>query len=520
MSDASPPPLALATSKRKFHKLLDNLTANKSTTSLATTLYASNASSTSLTAPHAPEPAPKRSRLSDASSMDVDLGRGRTVSGERIRAIQEKLFAARKEGAGVRLVGANKSTAKATATPERKVPNFQPYSQEQFLARVKTFADVKKWTTKPDVIGEVEWAKRGWSCAAWNTVACKGGCEARVVVKLRPRRKDAEGREIEMSEDMEEELSEDLVDKYRDMILEGHDEGCLWRKGGCKDDIYHIPIPNRALSTAALLHRYHTFKPIIPSLPRLENITYPSPPISTILPLIPSTLFNPPNSSTTTSPPPSTPAEICAFTFALFGWSGILETNISLATCGHCFQRIGLWLYDEKRLEEMAAKLDVEVKNLGLNLLEAHREHCPWKNGDTQKNPRDGILEGLAGWQTLEFMLLGRQRGKVEEKRGVVGAGGEVLDKGKDKDNGESGKAGADGETESVGVRMSMESFGGKSLGAKSQSGESITEKWKKLKSKLKRSASRKSLKSLGGEKEGKEKEAVRAHKRGKSTVN
>lgn len=89
------------------------------------------------------------------------------------------------------------------------------------------------WTNKPEGIGEVEWAKRGWVCEGWNTVACKGGCEQRVVVKLYPRRRDAEGKDIEMSEDVEEEVEEGLVERYRELVVQGHFEDCLWRRRGC-----------------------------------------------------------------------------------------------------------------------------------------------------------------------------------------------------------------------------------------------------------------------------------------------
>jgi hypothetical protein len=162
------------------------------------------------------------------------------VSGnERIKDLQSKLFTPRAEtnrfaGAGLRSVGAGATNAAATSTTPRKTPNFAPYSQEQFLARLKTFADVKKWTNKPDAIGEVEWAKRGWMCDTWNTVACKGGCEQRVVVKLRPRRKDASGKEMEMTEDLGVDIDEGLVEKYYELVLEGHHEDCLWKKAGCK----------------------------------------------------------------------------------------------------------------------------------------------------------------------------------------------------------------------------------------------------------------------------------------------
>jgi hypothetical protein len=166
------------------------------------------------------------------------MDKPRNVSGsERIRAIQEKLFQSRKastdrrSGAGIREVASHPTPAKLS-TP-RKEPNFQPFSQEQFLGRLKTYADVKKWTSKPDMISEVEWAKRGWVCDTWNTVACKGGCEQRVVVKLYPKRMDGEGKEIDMTEDTKVDVDEGLVEKYRDLIIDGHYEDCLWRKRGC-----------------------------------------------------------------------------------------------------------------------------------------------------------------------------------------------------------------------------------------------------------------------------------------------
>jgi hypothetical protein len=232
--DSSEP--ALATTKRKFNRLLDNLTATASTSSLASTLQESNASTTSLNVDPTTPP-PKRSRVSD---VDASMERPRIASGnDRIKDLQSKFFTPRAEtnrfaGAGLRSVGATK--ASATPTTPRKTPNFAPYSQEQFLARLKTFADVKKWTNKPDAIGEVEWAKRGWVCDTWNTVACKGGCEQRVVVKLRPKRKDEAGKEIEMSEDLAVDIDEGLVEKYYELILDGHHEDCLWRKAGCKGE--------------------------------------------------------------------------------------------------------------------------------------------------------------------------------------------------------------------------------------------------------------------------------------------
>lgn len=243
MAPSSPPTQepALATTKRKFDTLLDRLqNASASTTSLANTLRESNGSTTSLAQPSTPEPVSKRYRLSD-----IGMDRSRQVSGsERIQQLKSQLLTPRKEGVdkagspnagGLRVVG-------QPATP-RKPANYQPYSQEQFLARLKTFADVKKWTNKPDALGEVEWAKRGWSCDSWNTVACKGGCEKRLVVRLRPKRKDKDGKELDMSEDLTVEVEPALVEKYQELILEAHHEDCLWKKRGCQGSFPILQAP-------------------------------------------------------------------------------------------------------------------------------------------------------------------------------------------------------------------------------------------------------------------------------------
>jgi hypothetical protein len=228
MSETQP---ALATTKRKFHKLIDSIAASTSTTSLASTLQASNASTSSLTQPTTPEPPNKRPRSSNAST---ERDRSISASQARIQALKDQLLTPRRQ-ATVRVVG--KATVSESSTP-RKTPNFQPHSQEQFLLRVKTFSDVKKWTTKPDAISEIEWARRGWSCDTWNTVACKGGCEKRVAVRLNPKRKDASGKAIEMSEDFTVEVDNKLVQKYEELIERGHAEDCLWRKRGCQGKLF------------------------------------------------------------------------------------------------------------------------------------------------------------------------------------------------------------------------------------------------------------------------------------------
>lgn len=204
-------------------------------------MYSSpNASTSSLPRPSSPEPLAKRPRSSEAAQNSTERARQVSAGQARIQALKDQLLSA-KPATGVdrkktlRVVPKTSSSNLLAASQDKEArkPNFLPYSQDAFLARLQTFADVKKWSSKPDAVSEVEWAKRGWSCEAWNTVACRGGCEKRVVVKLRPRRKGEDGVEIERSEDMGVEVAPALVARYQELIIEGHEAECLWRRKGC-----------------------------------------------------------------------------------------------------------------------------------------------------------------------------------------------------------------------------------------------------------------------------------------------
>jgi len=175
--------------------------------------------------------------------------------------------------------------------------------------------------------------------------------------------------------------------------------------------------------------------------------------------------------------PPRTPSEITAFAFALFGWSGLTESNITLATCNHCFQRNGLWLYKDERLKDYSAKLDVPITSLRLDLLEAHREHCPWKNPETQRNSKDGPIKDMAAWQTLEFLLLGNRHKKRQENLSVTTVDAHSYRDSTDTDRPTTAGTGAEG--------------------GKGKDGDSLNEKWRKFKAKLRRTTSRRSLKSV-----------------------
>jgi hypothetical protein len=447
--------VALNTTKRKFAKLLDNLTGAGVSSPISPSAAQDASPSTDAVSL---EPSTKRARLSDIGAGSTE----RPLSSASFRepTINGRVSTDMERPRSVRLVKV--SGIKQQIVP-RKAPNYSPWSQDLFLERLRTFADVKLWTSKPEELSEVEWAKRGWTLDGWNKVACKGGCEQRLVIRLRPKRKDKEGKDIEASEDLsidigkspersfentalKRETEHGLIDRYVDMIVTGHGEQCLWRKAGCKgmlrfevlgnsrsqsglEDIYHIPLARRDRCERDLRHRYQTLLSLESSLPPVESLSIPGDPPETLVKLVTASIF-----TTVDKPTPGKLKELevdsqkaieavppkintIALALSMFGWTGVTQEGVQLLLCEHCFQRVGLWMYTASRIAEMSEKLGVQATQLRLNVLETHREHCPWKNAKTQHNPDDGILAGLSAWETLVNTLKRTRRDSAGDSR-------------------------------------------------------------------------------------------------------
>jgi hypothetical protein len=279
------------------------------------------------------------------------------------------------------------------------------------------------------------------------------------------------------------------------------------------DDIYHIPIASRARSTADLLSRYSFLLAISADLPLAKNLTYPGPSISSIISRLPPSLF-----ASASQAAPATEAEQTALAFALFGWTGVVESRISLAVCNHCFQRLGLWMSADARLQEMSKRLDVPVESLRLNLLESHREHCPWKNGVVQGNSADSPIAGMPAWETLVFMLVGKgKRMSLQEnaEKELPRLPNEAP--GHDGQTPHERMESVDLGSETTYPRGSVDST--REVAGYNDEGdeETITNKWKKFKAKLKRSSSKRSLKSVKSYKSVMSAKSVKSTKSGKS---
>ena len=202
--------MALATSKRKFYKLLDNLSTPKLPEQ---------------TTPSATERPIKRNRMLD-NPRRPDVGAGRPKTS--VRAISSNF--------GTTITSSRKR-AESTVETIRQPAAYAPWSHDKFLERLKTFADVKTWSAKPEAVNEVVWAKRGWAVVGSDQVGCRA-CGKHLVVMLDKDDEDTEpesdSKESEDNKWWMDDADRKLVERYKSLVVEGHSESCLWRNSGCK----------------------------------------------------------------------------------------------------------------------------------------------------------------------------------------------------------------------------------------------------------------------------------------------
>lgn len=362
-------PLAIESSKRKFHKLLESFTAPP--TSTRDSMSLTSTTSTSI------EPSAKRVRLNPRSTL------ART----------------------------SRPAVSAIPAPPKKAAAPTPLSSEAFYARLSTFSSLRNWTSKPDAVNEVRWAARGWSLdpSRTNYVACLSSCHARVLVRLRPLRKDAEGHDIADSEDYGVEVDDELVKRYEDLIVEGHGKGCFWRGQtgeGCAWDggIMRVSVARPRVFGPQLRARYQSLKQA-GAMPPRENVVMPETlEVGKMKRWLPKSFHEDlqageaekENQDTASEGRDKSPEEVddVALAFALTGWKGTKEGgSYSLAVCDNCFRRIGLWLYSSTNSR------DGDEEAMKLDLIQNHRDYCPWINGQAQRMP--GAYAGLPAWEIL-----------------------------------------------------------------------------------------------------------------------
>lgn len=422
-------PIALETSKRKFAKLLDSLTSTPSIS------VPRNDTTTA---------ASKRARLSPHT--DVPSSHPFVPSSSNTRHIPRA--SPRSSTPTIPIL-----TAKEQEEADRP-PNYAPWSTPLFLTRLKTFADVSRWTEKPDAINEVAWAKQGWvldvNGDVKDKVACKGGCEERIVVGLRSsrgRREQDDVTEENAGDDEEQEyadVSEELVRRYEEFIVTGHAEACAWRERGCGNEVLRMPLARTAVWQEGLKQRYASFKSMEDKLPARERLMWPltfdvqdmaeilsaeffathhgdAATTSAVQASAPNESVPEPAADAQLTPQPPQAINQTALAFAALGWQARPSpgpNTYPTAACPQCFRRLGLWLYTTSTTttsssqpsngapaSSQAEQEDDYETTSALDLTASHRDYCPWISAITQANPNPGALADLNGWETLRKVV-------------------------------------------------------------------------------------------------------------------
>jgi hypothetical protein len=116
-----------------------------------------------------------------------------------------------------------RSAFSTVTTASRAAGTYAPWDRDAFLERLSSFRFVDKWTAKPAAVNEVAWARRGWVCYDKNRVRCNT-CRKELLVK------------VEL-DDEQTDAGRAVVEHYKEMVVDEHDESCLWRRRGCDGEL-------------------------------------------------------------------------------------------------------------------------------------------------------------------------------------------------------------------------------------------------------------------------------------------
>jgi hypothetical protein len=163
--------------------------------------------------------------------------------------------------------------------------------------------------------------------------------------------------------------------------------------------IQRLPLYDAPTTLSDIRQRYESLLAISRELP--DSITTPPDyDVKHILQLTPKSFFDGlPSAIDGTDPTIPLNIHVKAFTMSLFGWSAH-DSLPDITTCSACFRRVGLWIFrtdNENAREPIIARLD---------LVEEHRDYCPWKNAHAQNSGRyAAISEEIPGWKQLVTVI-------------------------------------------------------------------------------------------------------------------
>ncbi|CCU82196.1 unnamed protein product [Blumeria hordei] len=368
----------MQTTKRKFHALLNSIGSRPSSSSK-----------------DSKDPLQTRSKISPLS--EELLSKKRRVSASASNQGLQRL-----EVSGLIPLSLDQETrlmpSKVTITSGESL-KYAPWDRDEFLKRLQSFSNISYWTPKPPRVNEVQWAKRGWICQKFERVRCCS-CNVEIIVKLNQKEVDGKEQPVYVAHAIEEEL----VNKYVDLIVSSHHEDCLWRKRGCDDSIFKLPLHHPATVMADLKQRYEELKASGQHLPYLHNLRLPDAfDLERTIKQLPSDFLCSPNKCDQIN---TTEIDRVAFAMALAGWQGHRHVQFGLqvtsASCQACFRVLGLWIFRSKEMNEAGEELLGATMNC-LDVVGEHRAYCPWRNPASQNGYKidEPRSDALPGWKIV-----------------------------------------------------------------------------------------------------------------------
>ncbi|KAI8964547.1 zf-C3HC-domain-containing protein [Daldinia sp. FL1419] len=290
--------------------------------------------------------------------------------------------------------GSAASPAKGTKT---EAPKYCPGDRNELIRRLGTFQELTEWTPKPDKVNEIEWAKRGWVCLGKERVGCEL-CHKELIVKTNKR--EVDGKEVPVI--VGSDIEQGFVKRFVELIVDAHQEDCLWRRRGCDDTLLRLSLTSPPTALASLRQRYDELCARQSFLPYLFNLRLPANlDLQAVKSQLTPTFFtDPPPPSTN----PSAPNDV-ALALALTGWQGLTNPRVGAvpnsATCATCLRRLGLWMFKSKEVDEETRQILVPAPMDYLDPIREHRFFCPWRNAAVQHNPGAKKADNKTSWEVL-----------------------------------------------------------------------------------------------------------------------
>jgi hypothetical protein len=211
------------------------------------------------------------------------------------------------------------------------------------------------------------------------------------------------------------------VDKYVELMVDAHQEDCLWRRRGCEgqdlapdvisprliaflsDFLLRLPLANAEAARRQIRERYDELCQRASFLPSEQSLRLPpTMKLDVVVRQLPPDFFAEPSSKEVST----SDVNRVALALALSGWQGLSDARMgavaNTASCHTCLRRLGLWMFKDKKVDG-AGKVITPAPMDHLDPIWEHRFFCPWKNGQTQ---RHGISASdrdahLPGWNIL-----------------------------------------------------------------------------------------------------------------------